>query len=325
MLPTFKRAITAKWLLVVQEYDLLKQQRSVNFTSVRQLCDTYKIHRKDIYKYYEKWIKSGKNTDALLPQKRGPKPGQLKILSKDQERLIVKIHRRLQANRYDIFYLIKGNPNLQIHPSVSTIYRTLKRYPLNKKRKRAIKRYERMYPGELLHADTYVLPKTLFIDRTKRYLLGVMDDMTRLCYAELIERNNAVTVTRAFANACKWFDGHGIRPETVMTDNGAEFTVPSYQKARPQHFFESMLQVLGLKHIYTPPYRPQSNGKIERFWKILDDECIRVQTATLSVDDFDAELNGYLYRYNYQRRHSGLGYITPLDKLSFIANLLPKL
>lgn len=277
---------------MVQEYDLLKQKRSVNFTSVRQLCDTYKVHRKDIYKYYEKWIKSGKNTDALLPQKRGPKPGQLKILSKDQERLIIKIHRRLQANRYDIFYLIKGNQKLQIHPSVSTIYRTLQRYPLNKKRKQAIKRYERMYPGELLHADTYVLPKTLFIDRTKRYLLGVIDDMTRLCYAELNERNKAVTVAKAFANAGKRFDAHGIRPETDMTVNGAEFTVHTYQRARPQHIIKSMFQVLRLKHKYTTPYRPQTNGNIDRFRKILDDECIRVQTATLSVDDFNAELNG---------------------------------
>jgi hypothetical protein len=121
MLPSVKKAMTAKWLLVVQEYDALKQKRPKTFTSVKQLCDAYKVHRKDIGKYYEKWIKSGKNMDALLPQKRGPKPGQLKILSKDQERLLVKIHRRLQANRHEIYNLIAGNPQIKLHPSVSTI------------------------------------------------------------------------------------------------------------------------------------------------------------------------------------------------------------
>ena len=325
MLPTIKNGLTAKWLLVVQEYELVKQKKSNNFTSVKQLSDAYKVARKDIRRYYKDWIKSGKNRDALLPHKRGPKPGQLKMLSKDQERLIVKIHRRLQANRFEIFNLIKDNPQIKIHPSVSTIYRTLKRYPLNKKRKQAIKRYERMYHGELMHVDTYCLPQSLFVDCRKYFLLGIIDDCTRLCYTQIINRIDAATVTKAFSNGCKWFSAHGIIPERVMSNNGAEFTVYTSQDARKRHLFEVMLQIFKIKHIYTPPHRPQPNGKIERFWKTLYDECIRVQTATLSVADFTAELNGYLYRYNYQRRHSGLGQITPLDKLSFIANLLPKL
>lgn len=204
MLSTTKNGLTAKWLLVVQEYELVKQKKSNNFTSVKQLSDAFKVARKDIRRYYKNWIKSGKNRDALLPHKRGPKPGQLKMLNKDQERLIVKIHRRLQANRFEIFNLLRDNPQIKIHPSVSTIYRTLKRYPLNKKRKQAIKRYERMYPGELLPADTYCLPRSLFIDRSKYFLLGIMDDCTRLCYAELVNRLDATSVTKAFSNGCKW-------------------------------------------------------------------------------------------------------------------------
>ena len=83
----------------------------------------------------------GKDPEALLPRKPGPKPGQLKILSKEEERIIVKIHRRLNANEFEIYNLIEGHFN--VHPSVSTIYRTLKLYPLNEKRKKAIKRYEK--------------------------------------------------------------------------------------------------------------------------------------------------------------------------------------
>lgn len=322
MTKSIKLGLTSKWLLVVQEYELVKRKRSRNFETVEQICQAYKVHRKDIRKYYERWIKSGKNMEALLPQKRGPKPGQLKTLSREEERTIVKIHRRLQANEFEIFHLLKGNSNFKVAPSVSTIYRTFKRYPLNKKRKEKIKRYEKRYPGELSHSDTYYLFKTLFLERIKYYLFGLLDDCTRLCYVELIENLGSSTVTKAFFNGCKWFSVHGIKIEEVMTDNGSEFTAYTSQKAKKSHFFETMLNIFGIKHRYTLPYRPQANGKIERFWKILYEECIRLQTISLSKEDFIAELNGYMYRYNYQRRHGGLGYITPLDKLNSVTEIM---
>lgn len=269
MIKSIKLGLTSKWLLVVQEYELVRQKRSKNFKTVEQICQAYKVHRKDIRKYYERWIKSGKDMEALLPQKRGPKPGQLKTLTKDEERTIVKIQRRLPANGFEIFQLIKGNSNFKVHPSVSTIYRTFKRYPLNKKRKERIKRYERMYPGEFSHADTYFLSKTLFIERTKYYLFGLLDDCTRLCYVELIKDLRSPTVTKAFFNGRKWFVDfdleavHGFKIEETMTDNGSEFTAYTSERAKKTHFFETMLKIFDINHRYTLPYRPQANGKID--------------------------------------------------------------
>ena len=312
-----------KWLLVIKEYDLVKKKQSKHFKSVKEICDVFSVNRKDIRNYYMRWCQSGKDPEALLPKKRGPKPGQLKILTKEEERAIVKIHRKLDANEFEIHHLIEGK--FRVHPSVSTIYRTLKRYPLNKKRKAAIKRYERKYPGELLHADTYSLAKTIMLDRKKYYLFGAIDDCTRLCHVEIIEKQTAQQATQAFFKAYKWFNAHGIQPEEVMTDNGQEFTAYTSQKAKDKHFFESMLNIFGMKHLYTKPYKPQTNGKIERFWRILHDECLMSIEKTLSINEFEAELNGFLYRYNYQRRHSALNYNTPLDKLKTIANLLPEL
>lgn len=322
MTKSIRLGLTSKWLLVVQEYERVRQKKSENFNTVEEICKAYRVHRKDIRKYYERWIKSGKKVDALLPQKRGPNPGQLKILSKEEERTIVKIQRRLQASGFEIFHLIKGNDNFKAHPSVSTIYRTFKRYPLNKKRKEKIKRYEKRYPGELAHADTYNLSITLFIERAKYHLLGLLDDCTRLCYVELIRDLRSAIVTKAFFNGCKWFAMHGFKIEEVMTDNGSEFTAYTSSRAKKTHFFETMLGIFDIRHRYTPPYRPQTNGKIERFWKILSDECIRLQTRSLSKDDFVAELGGFMYRYNYQRRHGGLGYITPLDKLKSVTEIM---
>lgn len=322
MTKSIKQAMTSKWLLVVQEYELVKQKRSQNFNTVEEICRAYKVHRKDIRKYYERWIKSGKSEEGLLPQKRGPKTGSLKILSKDEERTIMAIHRRLGANEFEIYHLIKDNFHFKVHPSVSTIYRTFKRYPLNKKRIQKIKRYEKKYPGEQAHSDTFVLTKTLFIDRKQRHLFGLLDDCTRLCYTELIPDIKSATVTKAFFRGYKWFTLHGINIKEVLTDNGSEFTAYTSRKAKDTHFFETMLKIVDIKHRYTRPYRPQTNGKIERFWKILNNECIRLQTRSQTEQEFIAELNGYMYRYNYQRRHSALKYQTPLDKLKFVTEIM---
>jgi len=323
MKKTEQQLMTSKWLLVVKEYELIRGKRSKNFKTVEQLCEVFKVHRKDIRKYYERWIKSGKSEESLLPQKRGPRPGQLKVLTKDDERAIIKIRRRLQANEFEIFHMIEGK--FKVHPSVSTIYRTFKRYPLNEKRKKAIKRYVKQYPGELLHADTYQIAKTLTVDRRRYYLLGVIDDCTRLCRAELIESQTAAEVTKAYFKCHKWMQAHGIEPEAVMTDNGVEFTSYTSSKAKETHFFETMLNIINVKHLYTRPYRPQVNGKIERFWRIFYEECILCQTKTLTKAELSEELEGFMWRYNYERRHSALNYETPLDKLKKIANLLPEL
>jgi len=320
MTKSIKQAMTSKWLLVVREYELVKQKKSQNFTTVQEICQVYKVHRKDIRKYYERWVKSGGSEESLLPQKRGPKAGSLKILSKDEERTIMAIHRRLGANEFEISYLIKGK--FKVHPSVSTIYRTFKRYPLNKKRIKKIKRYEKRYPGEQAHSDTYVLAKTLFIDRKQRYLFGLLDDCTRLCYVELVPSINSATITKSFFRGYKWFTAHGINIKEVLTDNGSEFTAYTSRRAKDFHFFETMLKIIDVSHRYTKPYRPQTNGKIERFWRILYDECIRLQTQSQTEEEFIAELNGYMYRYNYQRRHSALKYQTPLDKLKFVTEIM---
>lgn len=135
-----------------------------------------------------------------------------------------------------------------------------------------------------------------------------MDDCTRLCYVELIPNINSATATKSFFRGYKWFVVHGINIKEVLTDNGFEFTAYTSRKARDTHFFETMLKIIDISHIRTRPYRPQTNGKIERFWRILYDECIRLQTKSQTEEEFIAEINGFMYRYNYQRKHSGLKY-----------------
>lgn len=320
MTKSIKNGLTGKWLLVVQEYELIKLKKSKNFRKVDQLCSAFQVSRRDISKYYNRWLESGRGQDALLPQKRGPKPGTTKTLSKEEERIIIKIHRKLNASEFEISELLQGRFN--VHPSVSTIYRTFKRYPLNPKRKQKIKRYEKRYPGEQAHSDTYRLPGNLFLDRQQRYLFGLLDDCTRLCYVEMVPNLKAATIAQAFFHGYKWFNAHGFKIEEVLTDNGGEYTAYTSRKAKDTHFFETMLKIFDIRHVYIRPYHPQTNGKIERFWRILYDECVGLQSMALNEQDFLAELNGFMYRYNYQRRHSGLKRLTPLEKLIFVTEIM---
>lgn len=315
-----RKRLVGKWDVILKEYELVKNNQSPNFTHVRQVCNAYQVTRRDLRKYRNRWLESGQSLDSLLPRKRGPRPGSLKILSKQEERLIMGIRRRLNANEFEIHHLLEGK--VKRHPSVSTIYRTFKRYPSFKNNKELIKRYEKKYPGEQAHADTHVLDRTLFLDRKKRYLFGLLDDHTRLCYVKVLEDNKAPTVTRAFFEGYKWFWTHGIRIEEVLTDNGSEFTCYTSWHSRHIHFFETMLKIIGIKHRYTRPYRPQTNGKIERFWRILDEECVRLLDRAVDAKELQAEIDGYLDRYNYRRRHSALKHTTPLDRLRLVTEIL---
>jgi len=256
-----------------------------------------------------------------LPQKRGPRRGSGRILNKDQERILVKIQREFEAKPLDVWCMIKGV--FKVHPSVKTVARTLKRYPQNKK-KEIIHHYEKKIPGELVHGDTFNLPKALFKDGKQRYLKGLIDDCTRLNYVELIESKKAFEAGAAMLRAGKWFDLHGIEIEKMMTDNGPEYTSPyghSKPKGREKHVFEQMLKYAGIDHVYIKPYKPQTNGKIERFWKILKDEFLP-GLKSLETVEFTEKLKDFMYYYNYLRPHGGIKYLTPFEKLNSVTETL---
>jgi hypothetical protein len=99
----------------LRDYEKIKAGDFSVFKTVNELCEVYHIRRKDIRKYYKRWIKSGKDQPALLPLKRGPKPGKYKLLTKKEERIIIEIRRRLGANEFEIFHLLKNK--FDLHPS----------------------------------------------------------------------------------------------------------------------------------------------------------------------------------------------------------------
>lgn len=313
---SISKIITDKWKVILQEYELVKKNRSKHFSTVEALCEAYKVSRKQICKYYGRWVFSGQNPESLLPQKRGPRLGQGRMLNKEQERILIKIQRRFEAKPLDVWALVRGV--FEVHPSVRTVARILARYP-QRQPKKIIHRYEKKAPGELIHGDTFNLPKKLFTDGKQRYLKGMIDDCTRLNYVECIERKGAKEAGLAFLRAGKWFYLHGFVIEKYISDNGSEYTATVGSKS--DHIFEEMLKLYNIAHLYTKPYRPQTNGKIERFWRTIKEEFLPGLSG-LTLAEFNAKLKQFMYFYNYQRPHAGIKYKTPFEKLQFVTETL---
>jgi len=100
-----------------------------------------------------------------------------------------------------------------------------------------------------------------------------------------------------------------------MSDNGGEF------KGKKEHPFETVCDELGIRHILTAPYHPQTNGKIEAFWKIIKQEFFRPNHFD-SMEDMVLNLGNYLFECNHLRKHGGLNYETPFDKLQKVTELV---
>jgi len=312
--------IVKRWIPILKEYERTRSKVNPRpFKFVKDLCEAHHISKKEISRYYRKWIEGGKTPEALLPQKRGAKPGSRRT-PKEIERTVVKAYRRFGSNRYELVMLFKPY-YLDKTPSPATMDRIKARYPLNDTDKKIIKRYEKKTPGELAHIDISKLPKDMrcSFKIKELYVAAVCDDCTRITYAEVIKDKRASTLTYFMARSLSWFKQiYHFEYKAIMSDNGPEFK----GSIEREHPFETFCQEIGIKHICTQPYRPQTNGKIEAFWRIIKNELFCHNTFE-SQEDIVLNLGNYLFEYNHLRRHGGLNYLTPFDKLISVTEKLP--
>ena len=198
-------------------------------------------------------------------------------------------------------------------------------------------RYERERPGELIHIDVKKLgriqggpgkritgvqrnPRRTRVDRDghNRKIIGweyvhiAIDDCTRLAYAEVLPDEKAATAIAFLHRALAFFDRHGITVERLLTDNGSAYRSTIHAIA---------CRALGIRHLRTQPRRPQTNGKAERFIRTLLGGWAYGAIYRSSADRTGA-LDGWLWHYNHQRRHSALGHKPPIARLNERTNLL---
>jgi transposase InsO family protein/transposase-like protein len=191
-------------------------------------------------------------------------------------------------------------------------------------------RYERERPGELIHIDVKKLgriqrgaghrvsgrrrgnPTRTDAAGYRRRQVGwecvhvAIDDCTRLAYAEVLPDEKTATVIAFLRRTIAFYRRHGIHVERLMTDNGSAYRSALHAIA---------CRALGIRHLRTRPYRPQTNGKAERFIRTMLGGWAYGAIYRDSTERA-AALDGWLWGYNHHRRHAGIGRQPPITRLN---------
>jgi len=206
--------------------------------------------------------------------------------------------------------------------SVATVSRVLKRAGISKLSDlmpaEPIVRYEHANPGDLLHIDTKKLGRIERLghritgdprDNTNgagwEYLFVGVDDHARIGFTQMHrheEGRNAAAFLRA---AVAYFASLGVTLRRVLTDNGSIFRSKRFRNA---------CQRLGIQHRFTRPYRPQTNGKAERFIQSALREWAYGIPYNHSRERI-AMLERWIHHYNWHRPHQGIGGLAPISRL----------
>lgn len=311
---TLYREWIGRYMEFVKEYEVIKRGEHQEFSYVKDWAKARKICKKNFLKYYNRFKQSGLYAD-LLPQKRGPRFKSRRPCERLEQKVIEL--RKTGNNKYEIASILKGQKS-NFKPSASGVYNICRRHGLNKMRpvmkqekRRIIK--ERM--GQLGHIDTHYLSKHTITGSTRKlYIVGILDDYSRVAWAEIVESIDSLSVMFGAMRCLNILKVHyHIEFEEIISDNGNEFGNRNY-KSKMSHPFERLLIEMGVKHRYTQPYRPQTNGKIERFWRTLEEDLI-IDTDFDSIEELKEELLQYMYYYNHERPHQALEGKKPVDML----------
>lgn len=293
---------------LIQEYQKVKSKEHKVFNTLTEFYEANGIDRKNFHKYYNRYKQSNKDPNTLLPQKRGPKYKTRRPSLFIEEKVLEE--RRKGTNKYEIHSILK--PELKERtPSPSGIYNICKRYNLNRLNKQMKEEKRKIITkraGELGHIDCHYLDKDILPGSRRKYLVCVIDGCTRIGWAEVVEDIQSLTVMFSVLRSFNYInDRYNIKFERVLTDNGAEFGSGKDKRENP---FHRLLMEMGIKHTHTRPYRPQTNGKIERFWKTLKEDMLEGAEYD-TVEQLEDELLNYMVYYNEHRPHQGLSGKTP--------------
>ena len=199
-----------------------------------------------------------------------------------------------------------------------------------------IRRYEHAYPGAMIHVDVTKFGRIpdggghRFVGRQQGlkhrattsdregtrndryqprlgigYLHTVIDDHSRVAYVEMHADERKDTAIGVLQRAVAWFTDHGVTVERVLSDNGSCYRSFAWRDACAD---------LGIVHKRTRPYRPQTNGKVERFHRTLADGWAYARFYTTETER-RAALPGWIHFYNHHRRHSAING-TPISRLN---------
>jgi len=268
-----------------------------------------------------KWVRRYRELGATGLRDRTCRPHRLHRPTRPEQVEFVEVLRRQRWTGLRIAQ--------QTGLSRATVSRILRRHKLSRIRDleppRPANRYEHPNPGDLLHLDIKKLGRIAKpghrvtgnpADRSRRvgweYVHVAIDDHSRIAYSAILADETADSVAVFLAQALTYYARFGIGIRRILTDNG-----PAYRSRQ----FARVCARLGLKHRFTRPYTPRTNGKAERFIKTALNEWAYARTYQNSEQRLN-QLQSWLHDYNWQRPHASLNHNTPISRAGLDQNNL---
>jgi transposase InsO family protein len=288
--------------------------------SLRAAAAAFSVSSATAHRWWHRWLDGGREAPALLDRSSRP--------HRSPRLLAVELQERICDCRRETGWgprLVAGATGF-CH---STVWKVLKRAGISRRlpaAKEPANRYEWPCPGDLLHMDVSRYARFLRPghrvtgDRSQPcrrwmrpetrvgydYAHAIVDDHSRLAYVELHDDEKAETVTAFVERALAFFAEHGIVARRLMTDNGF-----SYVKNRS---LRELLARREIRHLTTRPYRPRTNGKVERFHQTMAREWA-YGLSYRSHHHRNNALPHWLDNYNHRRPHSSLGDRPPISRV----------
>lgn len=283
--------------------------------SCAEVARRFRVSRTSVYKWCRRYAEGGEA--ALLDRSSAPRVSPRRT-SPEVEKTICAIRTHQGFGPHRISWAL-GVPR-------STVYATLRRHGLNRldrlhrATRRPVRRYEHEAPGDLLHLDVKKLARipdggghrvhgrSGATPRTHGYdfLHVAVDDHSRYAYVELLADERGETTARFLKRAVAHYAKNEVTVRRVLTDNALNYTA--------SHAVRGVLEAAGVGHRRTRPYRPQTNGKAERFNQTLQDEWAYARSYR-SNEERRRLLPRWLYKYNTRRPHGGIGGAAPVSRL----------
>jgi len=295
---------------------LLLVQRIAAGRPIAHVAQEMGVARQTASRWWRRWLAEG--TAGLYDRSSRPHRSPRRTPRPLQHR-IERLRRRRKLGP------VRIADRLGLAPS--TVYRVLRRLGLHRltwldrPTGQTIRRYEHPHPGDLVHVDIKKLgriPKGGGWKAHGRgqagvrqrvgyaYIHSAVDDHSRLAYSEVLGDERARTAMGFWDRAQAWFAARGIVVQAMLTDNGSAYRSSDFAR---------LCSESGVRHRFTRPYRPQTNGKVERFNRTLLEEWAYVRVYRSEQARTQA-LTRWLHQYNHHRRHSALGGLPPVSRVT---------
>ncbi|HEX7033766.1 MAG TPA: IS481 family transposase [Nitrososphaera sp.] len=265
--------------------------------SITNICRKYGVSRKSYYKWKKRYLARG--IDGLKDLSRRPHDTTKQKVTPELEQTILGLRLDSRFGTARIKFRLK---RLGVSLSSRTVYKVLKRHGLNRlscKLERKYRRFSKKHPNDMVQMDI-LGPFYLSNSSIKNYIISCIDDCTRKVVSRWTERKRGTDVLDVLQD---WMRTNG-KPKKVMHDNGKQFVSKS---------FRQYLKENDIKDKPIPAAYPQLQGKVEAYNKIVKNEFLAVENI-IDREDGKARYAMFVYAYNMDREHGGIGGQTPQEK-----------